>query len=105
MSHTVVVVGRDRPRKRVRLGGITIPEGQPISAWVDEPEDPSNYHDYHTAPERREFPPPSRAERLKTVAREVVEAWSRDEIGQVDGDLIKRLAEAAGVELPADDLT
>lgn len=36
---------------------------------------------------------------LREAARAVVEAWNENEIGQVDGDLINRLAELISVEL------
>lgn len=56
---TLVVVGRDRARKRMKIGGISLPEANPLSYWTDEPEDKSRLHDFETAPEMAEHPVPS----------------------------------------------
>lgn len=36
---------------------------------------------------------------LRDVARAVVEAWNENEIGQVDGELIEKLAKLAGLHI------
>lgn len=42
--------------------------------------------------------------RFKALAAEVVREWEASEIGQIDGDVVQRLAKSAGVVMGADEL-